>query len=411
MKKERKKTMIKNFKNTRKASNGITLIALVVTIIVLLILAGISISMLSGDNGILQRATDAKTNTEKAQIIENAQADILAQQTDNKGANITKEQLATILNKQFETVNADEIPDEVSSEHDLELTTIDDKYTINLSKIFKGSFADGNASYSDEIKTALTDGKYVTYKNKPYVVLYNDNNGIEIIAMETIGDLRLSKENQDILPQTANGYDFTGENANWEKDRYIYNNAIQILNETIRNSFPDDEIIDDARCVGSVPGNKNSKNGTFYVHDSDNLYFSPYDNQLEQGEEILKRNNSESIEMKIFDNPNYITDYNKMQALDITKIGSSYWLASRKTSISFGSWQQTGFRIYWIGGGGALPDGALGDTAYCVVEGTTIWPETGMNNWGLRPVLHLASSVKIKNDGGDGTSSKPFVLE
>lgn len=37
-------------KNNKKMSKGITLIALVVTIIVLLILAGISISMLSGDN-------------------------------------------------------------------------------------------------------------------------------------------------------------------------------------------------------------------------------------------------------------------------------------------------------------------------------------------------------------------------
>ena len=37
-------------KNNKKMSQGITLIALVVTIIVLLILAGISISMLSGDN-------------------------------------------------------------------------------------------------------------------------------------------------------------------------------------------------------------------------------------------------------------------------------------------------------------------------------------------------------------------------
>ena len=39
-----------NTKKTLKTSNGITLIALVITIIVLLILAGISISMLSGDN-------------------------------------------------------------------------------------------------------------------------------------------------------------------------------------------------------------------------------------------------------------------------------------------------------------------------------------------------------------------------
>ena len=43
-----------------KGNKGITLIALVVTIIVLLILAGVAIAMLRGDNGILNRATEAK---------------------------------------------------------------------------------------------------------------------------------------------------------------------------------------------------------------------------------------------------------------------------------------------------------------------------------------------------------------
>ena len=41
-------------------NTGITLIALVVTIIVLLILAGVSISMLTGQNGILNRAVEAR---------------------------------------------------------------------------------------------------------------------------------------------------------------------------------------------------------------------------------------------------------------------------------------------------------------------------------------------------------------
>ena len=49
-----------------KKNRGITLIALVITIIVLLILAGVAISMLSGENGILKKAADAKTNTEEA---------------------------------------------------------------------------------------------------------------------------------------------------------------------------------------------------------------------------------------------------------------------------------------------------------------------------------------------------------
>lgn len=53
--------------NTLNSNKGITLIALVVTIVVLLILAGISISMLTGENGILQRAGEASKKTEKAQ--------------------------------------------------------------------------------------------------------------------------------------------------------------------------------------------------------------------------------------------------------------------------------------------------------------------------------------------------------
>ncbi len=53
-----------------KDNSGITLIALVVTIIVLLILAGVSISMLTGQNGILNRASEAKENTEAASDLE-----------------------------------------------------------------------------------------------------------------------------------------------------------------------------------------------------------------------------------------------------------------------------------------------------------------------------------------------------
>ena len=178
------KNSIKTLKNSEKA---ITLISLVVTIIVLLILAGISISMLSGDNGILQKATDAKINTEKAQIIENAQTDILAQQTDNKGANITKEQLATILNKYFKPTETTSIPDEVSSEHDLELTTIDDKYTINLSKIFKGKILTQN--------NVVTIGE--KYENNwiGKKISYTANNGESnwiIIGKDDTGDILIT---------------------------------------------------------------------------------------------------------------------------------------------------------------------------------------------------------------------------
>ena len=60
-----------NSKIKLEENTGITLIALVVTIIVLLILAGVSISMLTGQNGILNRAAEAKEKTAEAQKQEN----------------------------------------------------------------------------------------------------------------------------------------------------------------------------------------------------------------------------------------------------------------------------------------------------------------------------------------------------
>jgi len=57
----------KDLKKKFKEMEGITLIALVITIIVLLILAGISIMMLTGDNSILNQATNAKKSTIEGQ--------------------------------------------------------------------------------------------------------------------------------------------------------------------------------------------------------------------------------------------------------------------------------------------------------------------------------------------------------
>ncbi|MGN1326753.1 MAG: type II secretion system protein, partial [Clostridia bacterium] len=52
-------------KNNLKNSKGITLIALVVTIVILLILAAISINAVIGENGLITKARDAKAKTEQ----------------------------------------------------------------------------------------------------------------------------------------------------------------------------------------------------------------------------------------------------------------------------------------------------------------------------------------------------------
>ena len=69
-----------------KKNKGITLVALVVTIVVLLILAGVSINLVLGNNGIIAKAQEAKTKQAEAS------------QNDLKGMNSLIEQMESTLN-------------------------------------------------------------------------------------------------------------------------------------------------------------------------------------------------------------------------------------------------------------------------------------------------------------------------
>ena len=162
-------------------NKGITLIALVISIIVLLILAGISISMLAGDNSILKRAVDAKERTERAQIIERAKIDLLGDIAENRGENIKKTQLVAVLNKYFKNIESNVIPDEISNINDIELTTLDGKYNILLSEIYEGrtkslgaGLYDANDNLIYDWQTLL-DNNYITVSNDNYIIA-NDAN-------------------------------------------------------------------------------------------------------------------------------------------------------------------------------------------------------------------------------------------
>ena len=82
-----------------KNAKGITLIALVITIIVLLILAGVTIATLTGDNGILNQAGKAKYKTTEAESIERVQVEVAG--SYGIDGTIDKEQ----LNKNLKNIN------------------------------------------------------------------------------------------------------------------------------------------------------------------------------------------------------------------------------------------------------------------------------------------------------------------
>ena len=93
-----------------KGNKGITLIALVVTIIVLLILAGISINALAGRNGLLNRAVESKEKTGIAQTEESIKIAIMDAATEGLGT-LTEENLEKALNKagiSSDKINGDE---------------------------------------------------------------------------------------------------------------------------------------------------------------------------------------------------------------------------------------------------------------------------------------------------------------
>ena len=140
-----------NLRNKR--NQGITLIALVITIIVLLILAAISITMLTGDNSLLNRAGEAKNRTELSSLKEEAQMVMLNRVTEKKtsGSNekTLKEDLENgISNAIVESINTTE-----------ESEGLTDVYYVSKNGQYVTVYEDGDI---EEGKVEIWDGKKVS---------------------------------------------------------------------------------------------------------------------------------------------------------------------------------------------------------------------------------------------------------
>ena len=157
--------MIKTKKEKSKDMNkGITLIALVITIIVLLILAAVSIATLTGENGILTRANDAKTSTEIAEEKEKIELATVAALADDNGGEIKENYLKQELEKYFGTDGVSVTPGENNGEDGF-IVTIDDsgrQYFVdkdgNVSEMIPGP----TVTYSINPETQVGDGEKIT---------------------------------------------------------------------------------------------------------------------------------------------------------------------------------------------------------------------------------------------------------
>ena len=121
-------------------NKGITLIALIITIIVLLILAGVTLSMVMGDSGLFNKANNASEQTK----ISNAKEIIRMQVLENE------------LNKKTKDANA-------KSDEDLQ-TTVETKLTEEGYKVEEGKITIGSTeiNIAEEIANASSGGEIIT---------------------------------------------------------------------------------------------------------------------------------------------------------------------------------------------------------------------------------------------------------
>ena len=140
--------------NTKKKNaRGITLIALVITIIVLLILAGVTINALSGENGIITKSKEAKIKTEKSRTIEKINLAILTAMTKGDG-DIDNATLREELEKEGLTVKTEgnNLPWDVS----------DGKYIYRINEDYTVEEVEGINLSKKEIKLASGENETIT---------------------------------------------------------------------------------------------------------------------------------------------------------------------------------------------------------------------------------------------------------
>ena len=198
--------------NIFKQKKGITLIALVITIIVLLILAGISILMLSGDNSILKKTTEAKVKTIHSTVLEQMQLEASAYTVDKTTG---KNSISLI-----DYLKSKSIISDISGEENkwvINVTTLlgsnqsmgngtypNDVYVLEEQGISTGSLANTKVATLMPVRIATTTSNTTTY-----IVKYYGNTTSENIQLGNLTDATKSDEGNPNALTIGKAYDQT----------------------------------------------------------------------------------------------------------------------------------------------------------------------------------------------------------
>lgn len=180
---------------------GITLIALVITIIVLLILAGVSIAMLTGQNGILTQAQNAKNETEEAQDKEKISLAVSEAQIGNNGyQKLNTNNLQDAIDNQFEGRNV------IVSDNG------DGTFTVSVLDRLKDYIISGNTvqeerDWNEIMKNAVAPESQDEERNEGVIGIGRDGNPVDM----DLWQYTLSENNTFVLNNEGSGPGYLGE--------------------------------------------------------------------------------------------------------------------------------------------------------------------------------------------------------
>ena len=292
--KNNSKSKITKIKELKKSSKGITLIALVITIIVLLILAGVSIAMLTGDNGILTQAKEAKeaniAGTEKEQIKLAMQSLKMKKQADNVLTTVTADE----LQNQLIADGAKNVTVEAGENGSLVVKYADSKneYTVNQNGEIgengqtpggpdkPGTETGGTLPSTADTKPFLPDGATVVERDLNKGVVIKDSNGNYWTWIEVP---------KSIYANTA----YNGGTAPTSSTDYAkIESTMQKYAEAYRSSFTDEWYSEAQHGFASAEEYNNHKNTMLKsVYENGGFYIGKY----EVGTETLRTSSGVSL--------------------------------------------------------------------------------------------------------------------
>lgn len=405
-------------RNKTRKMKGITLVALVVTVVVLLILAGVSLNLVLGENGIIKKAQEAAAQTDESSA------------TESMSMYLTGLRLANVDGENFRL--ADYLSSNVGNDGIEDFLNNGDGYAQVAYKGYK--YLVNLEDYTFEY-LGKTDGNGVNRHIKQ--VLDNNNEDVPGIAMVEAGELEtedlgwkvLSVNNDGSVNLIANnntGFEVSLSGING------YTNGAKTLNEICSKLYGNLEI------NGQKVKSARSANLTDFY----NVVYQ-LNRKYEQGKKIQPVINTKDVENDGYSTEqisNYIdagvtsgaqaSNTNMLLAStsptirsiksatskiseDIRNTGNNYWLASRQTWYGYDSQggkvqysENIAYECYAINY--IRTDGAYTNYNLFQVNGFNTSGSNYTYNCALRPVITVDGSVISNKTVGTTVTTDPF---